>query len=52
MTIICFGQQVTAVVSAAPQDQFWLGIARLVASGILATVVSLAGLVAAHRIGH
>ena len=35
--------------AAAPGDQFWLGIARLLGTGLLATIVSLAGILAVHR---
>ncbi len=52
MSLACFGLHIAALTSSAPQDQFWLGIARLMGSGLLATVVGLAGLMVAHRLGH
>ncbi len=45
--------EITKVVfCAAPQDQFWVGIARLVTTGVLSIIVGLAGIVAVHRVGH
>ncbi len=45
--------EITKVVfSGAPQDQFWVEIARLITTGVLSIIAGLAGIVAVHRVGH
>ncbi len=51
--MVLAGQQIAetaqAIASSPPQDQFWLGIVRLVASGLLATTITFTALTAVQR---
>jgi hypothetical protein len=53
LTLVLAGQHIAesarAISSSTPQDQFWLGIVRLVASGLLATTIAVTGLTVIHR---